>query len=316
MVMRIRLMTRVASAALTFTLLQASAAVAFDLKTVKVTPRVYALVGALGPRSYDNQALNCTMGLLLTGNGAVLIDSGASTLGAKLIARKIASLTDQPVKWVINTGAQDHRWLGNGYFASRGAQIIALARTVKSQKTYTESHLQRLKGLLKERLAGTRPYYAPNPLPGNSARLELGGMKIEILWPGGGHFPDDAIVWVPSEKTVFAGDLVFNDRLLGIQSDGASVVRDWARSFEVMAALAPAHVVPGHGMPGGLAKARRDTGDYLAWLLRNVEPAVSEMEDIGEVVKRLAEAPFRRLENYDGLHRKNVNLTYLQLEAE
>ena len=308
-------MTKLAAAILALILLPLSAA-ALELKTVRVTPRIYALVGDLGPRRHDNHALNNTMGFMITGQGVVLIDSGASAQGAKLIERAIARVTDQPVKWVINSGAQDHRWLGNGYFAEHGAQIIALARTVKSQRFYATSHMRRLKALLEDRLAGTTPFYAPNPLIGNRAVIEPGGVKMEIIWPGGGHFPDDVIIWVPSEKTVFAGDLVFNDRLLGIQSDGASVVRDWARAFKVMAALKPVHVVPGHGRPGSLARARRDTGDYLNWLLTNLEPAVSEMEDIGSVVNRLADAPFRHLKNYDGLHRKNVNLTYLQLEAE
>ncbi len=296
-------------------LFQASAAMAFDLKVEKVTDRVFALVGDLGPRTADNQALNNTMGFVVTGKGVVLIDSGASAQGAKLIERSIASVTDQPIKWVINTGEQDHRWLGNSYFADQGAQIIALQRTVKGQKNYANSHMRRLKNLFKDRLAGTRPFYAQKPLAGDRHVLDLGGMKLDLIWPGGGHFPNDAIVWLPAEKTVFAGDLVFNDRMIGIQSDGASVVQDWAHSFKVMAALEPVHVVPGHGQPGDLAKAQKDTGDYLNWLLSHIEPAVSDMGDIGDVVERLSEAPFRFLKNYDGLHRKNINLTYLQIET-
>lgn len=46
-------------------------------------------------------------------------------LGAQRLEKAIAEVTDKPVKWVINTGSQDHRWLGNDYFASKGAEIIA-----------------------------------------------------------------------------------------------------------------------------------------------------------------------------------------------
>jgi len=42
------------------------------------------------------------------------------------------------VKWVINTGSQDHRWLGNDYFVSKGAEIIALEKTAETQKQYAE----------------------------------------------------------------------------------------------------------------------------------------------------------------------------------
>ncbi len=294
----------------------APAAMAFELETVRVTDKIYALVGPIDARSYDNQALNTTMGFIVTGKGVVLIDSGASAQGARLIEQTIAKVSKEPVRWVINTGAQDHRWLGNGYFASRGAQIITLARLVKSQQFYAEQRLQRLKSILRDKLDGTFPVYAQKPLPGDRAALELGGVKLEILWPGGAHFPDDVIVWVPEAKTVFTGDLVYMDRMLGIQGGGASMTRSWAGAFKLMAKLAPEHVVPGHGMPGDMAKARRDTGDYLDWLIKNIEPSVAEMEEIGALVNRLGDAPFKRLKHYDSWHRKNVNRTYLQLEAE
>lgn len=289
---------------------------AFELPVVKVTDTIYALVGPINARTYDNHALNNTMGFIIADDGVILIDSGASAQGAAVIAKAIKTVTDKPVKWVINSGAQDHRWMGNGYFADKGAQIIALARTVKNQKENIRVHMQRLKQVLKDRAAGTEAFYAPKPIKGDKADLTLGGVRLSVIWPGGAHFPDDVIVWVPQQKTVFAGDLVFNDRMLGIQGDGSSVVRDWDKAFKVMAALKPEHVVPGHGAPGDLAKARRDTGDYLDWLVKNIEPAVGDMEDIGHLVNRLADAPFKHLKHYDSWHKKNVNRTYLQLEAE
>ncbi len=293
-----------------------SMAMGLELKVQKVTDRIYALAGPIDGRSHENHALNCTMGFIVTDKGVVLIDSGASSQGARLVEQAISKVTARKVKWVVNTGAQDHRWLGNGYFAGKGARIIALQRTVDRQREYAAQHMRRLKAILKERLEGTVPHYAPEPPGGDRVRLEMGGVKIEIIWPGGGHFPDDAIVWVPEERTVFAGDLVFMDRMLGVLEDGASIVRSWASAFKVMAALEPAHVVPGHGMPGDLAKARRDTGDYLDWLIHNTEPAVSEMEEIGTLVERLSDAPFHHLKHYDSWHRKNVIRTYLQLEIE
>ena len=75
------------------------------------------------------------MGFVVTSEGVALIDSGASAQGAGLIEERIARVTDHPVRWVINTGSQDHRWLGNAYFADRGAEIIALERTVATQKS-------------------------------------------------------------------------------------------------------------------------------------------------------------------------------------
>ncbi|MGV6849049.1 MAG: MBL fold metallo-hydrolase [Marinibacterium sp.] len=296
----------------------ASAAAALDLEVQKVTDRAYALVGDITGRSAENYGINATLGLLVTDSGAVLIDSGSAYQAGPVIDAAIASVTDQPVRWVINTGAQDHRWLGNGYFHEHGAEIIALARTVESQKEYATMHLRRLKNVIGEgRLAGTTPYFADRAIDDSEATLSLGGVDITLLWPGHGHFLDDAVVIVPSEDTIFTGDLVFTERLLGVQGDGkSSVVRDWLASFDRVAAMNPAHIVPGHGHACNLARAQADTGDYLAWLIDNIAPAVEDFEGLADVVDRLESSPFDHLVNYDQLQRHNVNITYLQLEAE
>jgi hypothetical protein len=51
----------------------------------KVTDNVYALVGELSQRSKTNLGNNSTHGVIITSKGVVLIDSGASYLGAKEI---------------------------------------------------------------------------------------------------------------------------------------------------------------------------------------------------------------------------------------
>ena len=99
-------------------------ALAYELQSREVIHNVYALVGSLEERTYENQALNATFGFVVTKNGVVLIDSGASAAGARIIEAAIHRVTSKPVRWVINTGSQDHRWLGNDYFAKQGAEIM------------------------------------------------------------------------------------------------------------------------------------------------------------------------------------------------
>jgi hypothetical protein len=54
-------------------------------------------------------------------------------------ARKVTPL---PVKWVVNTGGQDHRWLGNGYFQAQGAELIAHAGGRSRHENRGNDHLQ------------------------------------------------------------------------------------------------------------------------------------------------------------------------------
>jgi glyoxylase-like metal-dependent hydrolase (beta-lactamase superfamily II) len=96
------------------------------------------------------------IGLLVTPAGAVLIDSGASFQSAQKVHEAARKVTTQPVKWVINSGAQIHRWLGNGYFHAQGITTIAHADAQADMSVRAGEHLAGLQ-VLKERLEGTVP---------------------------------------------------------------------------------------------------------------------------------------------------------------
>lgn len=275
---------------------------------------VHALLGPTGARSYENHGLNANFGIIDTAEGAVLIDSGASQQGARLLEAEASRLTAKPVRWVINTGAQDHRWLGNGYFRSRGADVIAYTLTAATQQRNAHAQLDNLRPVLKERLDGTDPVTASRLLEGAHTKLNLGGRQIEIHYFADAHFPGDVVVWLPEERILFAGDHVYVDRLLGILPQ--SNAETWLSAFEALKALGPERIVPGHGSVSGLAKAQADTGDYLAFIVNGVKQLAEDMVGVDEAVAKLGDATqFDHLANYEELHRGNVSRAYLRLEA-
>lgn len=275
---------------------------------------VFALIGEIGGRTFENHALNANFGVIDTPDGAILIDSGASFEGAKLLEAQVRKLTGKQVKWVLNTGSQDHRWLGNGYFASRGAEVIALSRTVTTQKTNAIAETDGLRVVLRARFKGTQPAYASRAPDADSVALELGGRQVEIRYFADAHFPGDVVIWLPTERVVFAGDHVYVDRLLGVLPQ--SNVSTWLNAFEAIRTLSPVHVVPGHGSVTDLAGAQRDTGDYLAFLAAGVRRFADEMAGVDQAVAALGDAPqFAHLANFAELHRGNVSRAYLRFEA-
>lgn len=286
----------------------------YRLSPTEIVPGVYALIGDTGGRTFENHGLNNNMGFIVTDSGVILIDPGATPAGAAIIEKAIGEITDEPVRWVINTGSQDHRWLGNSYFTDKGAEIIALRRTIDTQRRFAKSHIANLKRLLRERADGLRPVYAEASPDRERMELKRGGKTLELIWLGDAHFPGDAVVWLPEERVVFTGDLVYMDRMLGLLPD--SPVVDWQKAFSAMVALEPLHIVPGHGDAAGLAKAKRDTGDYLDWLIREVGVRIEEWKELDETVDELGDAPqFKHLRHYESWHKTNVNRTFLQLEA-
>jgi glyoxylase-like metal-dependent hydrolase (beta-lactamase superfamily II) len=294
--------------------LSANAAQAYQPKAEKVVDNVYALIGPLGQRSTENDGLNANFGFIVTPKGVILIDSGASRLGAEKIAAAIGAVTDKPVRWVINTGSQDHRWLGNDYFAGKGAQVIALARTAATQAEYAKQHMDSLNRFLGERMQGTKPLPAPKALAGESATLNLGGETLMLAYTNA-HFPGDAWVWLPKHSVIFSGDLVFVDRLMGVLP--MSSVKNGQAAFHAMAALKPTWIVPGHGRICDLAQAQRETGDYYEFLVNKVGAAAIEMEPMSATLDRYAEMPaFQHLDNYTGLHRANMNRAFTEFESQ
>jgi glyoxylase-like metal-dependent hydrolase (beta-lactamase superfamily II) len=287
---------------------------AVEVRFEPVAPGVYAFIGEKVGRTYANEGLNANIGLVVTPAGALLIDSGASFQGARQIHDAVRKVTAQPVKWVINTGGQDHRWLGNGYFITQGAEIIAHTNARADMQSRGNDHLQALRNELKEKLDGTVPTLPTRYLSGNDERLQLGGVTVEVKHRGGAHTPGDVIVWLPQQGVVFSGDVVYTDRLLGVLP--VSHTGRWLDSFAVIESLKPQRIVPGHGEVCDLDRAQRDTRDYLLALRAHMKKAVEDATDISAAIKAFDAQPYLRLLNAAELHPGNASRTYLELERE
>lgn len=282
------------------------------LTPTQVAPGVYAIVGPFDQRNPENLANNATFGLVVTEAGAVLIDAGGSLKGAQALDEVIRGLTDQPVTHVINTGGQDHRWIGNSYWQAQGAQVIASEDAVGDQKDRASMQMTALSMLLKGAEEGTAPSYADITFA-DSYTLTLGGRTLEITHPGAAHTPGDSFVWLPDASVMFTGDIVYVGRTLGVMEFSNS--SEWVDSFEAMAAHAPAHVVPGHGPATDLATATRDTYDYLVNLRTRMAEHIDAGGDIIGAVD-VDQSAFSYLENFDQLARRNAQEVFSQMEWE
>jgi len=186
----------------------AGPASAAELLTVKVAEDVYALVGEKAQRSPTNLANNATFGVVVPPDGVVLIDPGGSWNGAAAIDAAIRALTDMPVRVVLNTGGQDHRWLGNGYWRERGARIVAAAAAVEDQRERASIQLTALSQFLREALAGTEPVFASETFDEATA-FSIGSVPFEFVHAGPAHTPGDSFVWLPDRQIIFTGDIVY-----------------------------------------------------------------------------------------------------------
>jgi glyoxylase-like metal-dependent hydrolase (beta-lactamase superfamily II) len=294
--------------------LAASAAQALEVRFQPVADGVYAYIGDIGPRTAENEGLNANIGLVVTAGGAVLIDSGATRRSAEQIAAAVRAVTAQPIRWVVNTGGQDHRWLGNSYFAGQGAELIAHSDARADMQARGNDHLLGLRASLGEKAEGTVPTLPTRWLAGDDERLTLGDVTFEFRHRGGAHTPGDTLVWLPQKNVLFSGDVVYVHRLLGVLP--VSRTRKWLETFAVIEQINPRVLVPGHGEVTDVTTARADTQAYLLALRAHMKKAVDEGVDLSAAVKSFDTRPFMRLLNAAELTPGNASRTYLELERE
>jgi glyoxylase-like metal-dependent hydrolase (beta-lactamase superfamily II) len=266
-------------------------------EVVRLSERVYALVGELGQRSPQNLGHNMTSGFVVGDNGVLVIDTGASARGAAAIAAAVAKITPLPVKWAVNTGGQDHRWLGNDWFAKAGATTMASVACAKDIATRGSSQAAMAKNHLGTAFDGTVPA-GPQQTITQRTVLPITGIRVELIPTAGGHTPGDSVVWLPDSRTVFAGDVVFTHRLLGVMP-GTGLT--WLKTLEWLRdELKPTTVVPGHGPVGGMDTAVKDSLRYLTFLRDSAQKAFAAGAfDPVEASAGLDQTAFNYLANWD-----------------
>ncbi|MBT8411690.1 MAG: MBL fold metallo-hydrolase, partial [Octadecabacter sp.] len=245
-------------------------------------------------------------------DGAVLIDAGGSAAGAAMIDDVIQTLTDQPVRYVINTGGQDHRWIGNAYWQAQGATVIASADAVADQMARASMQTTMLSQLIGDGLDGTDPAYADITFD-DAYTLKLGGQTFDLRHVAAAHTPGDSFVWLANANTVFSGDIVYIGRILGVME--FSDTAQWVTAFEAIDALAPAHLVPGHGPATDMATARADTYDYLINLRTQMAAHIDAGGDIIDSVN-IDQSAFARLDQFAALAGRNAQTAFQQMEWE
>ncbi|MEE8575530.1 MAG: MBL fold metallo-hydrolase [Thermodesulfobacteriota bacterium] len=206
---------------------------------LKITDGVYAFVGSEGVATNS--------GFVVTEDGIVIIDAQGPKNLALLLNEVIKEVTDKPVTHIINTHYHGDHTFGNQYFPGVRA-IIAHENTRKNLKEKDSAHRTKFKRFFGENsLMGFNLTLPDVTITGNTT-LRTGGVVFELLSPGPAHTDGDIYIYLPNEKVLFAGDLVYNGRLPWL---GDADSFKWTAALDELHVLGVNAVIPGHGKPGG-----------------------------------------------------------------
>lgn len=296
-------------------LAQAAAPLTIDLVPERVAERAWYFRGEAGMASAANRGFMSNAGFVVTGDGVVVFDAlGTPALGRGMVAA-IRRVTDQPIRRVVVSHYHADHVYGLAPLKAAGAEIWAHRRALG----YFAS------GVAAERLAQRRadlyPWVdettelvRPDVLVDADTSFRMGGTTFRIIDTGGAHAPDDIMLLVEDDRTLFAGDLLFAGRIPFV---GNADSAHWLAAIERLIPLAPAVVVPGHGPASrDVARDLVTTRDYLAYLRDAMGRAARDLEPFDDAYAKTDWSRFRTLPAFEPANRINAWGTYLRMEQE
>jgi len=281
----------------------------------RVSAHAWYFRGEAGMASAANRGFMSNAGFVVTNDGVLVFDAlGTPALGRGIVDA-IRKVTAAPIRRVVVSHYHADHVYGLGPLKAAGAEIWAHRRSLD----YFSS------GLAAERLAQRRadlfPWVdettelvKPDVLVDGDTSFRLGGMTFRIIDTGGAHAPDDIMLMVEDERTLFAGDLLFAGRIPFV---GNADSKHWLAAIERLIPLAPAVVVPGHGPASrDVARDLATTRDYLAYLRDTMGRAARDLEPFDDAYATTDWSRFRALPAFEPANRINAWGTYLRMEQE
>ena len=282
-------------------------------KPVEVIPHVFSAIGATAPPTYENAGHNNNLSFIITGDGVVVVNGGASARLAAALHDEIRAVTDQPVRLVINENGQGHAMLGNSYWADQGVDILAHADAIHEIEENGDFILQGMQRYNRDKAEGTR-VAVPNRSFDDREVIEMGDVVLEVLHLGPAHGPGDTQVWIPQWEIMIAGDIAFHERMPPIFADTCTSC--WIETWETaLAPMKPTYLIPGHGHPTNLAQVTRYTHDYLVDLRAKVGAHIEDGGDLAGAYY-VDQSNWAHLDTFEELATKNAGRVFEEMEWE
>lgn len=253
----------------------------YRLAPRQIAAETWVIEGAVDDFSRDNGCNIINTGFIATAAGTLVINTGPSRLYGEQQRAAIQRQAAPAVTQVINLNLHPDYFLGNQ--AWQELPTAALAGTIAGQRAEGKAYEDNLFRLCGDWMKGSEHRPATQEIrPG---KRELGGHRLELLRLSG-HTADDLVLLDHDSGVLFAGGLVFADR---VPTTPHADLGRWLESLERIEQLVRAHgiktLVPSHGpVSRGLAGIAQ-TRDWLQWLQATLLASAERGLDLSEVIR-------------------------------
>jgi glyoxylase-like metal-dependent hydrolase (beta-lactamase superfamily II) len=236
---------------------------AVQIKVHQVSGNVYYLEGQGG-----------NIGLLVGDDGVIMVDDQFAPLTEKIVAA-IRTVSDKPIRFVINTHVHGDHTGGNENLGKMGVDIVAHDN-------------------VRVRLARGVSGGAPSPaaaLPvityGDSAALHLNGEDVEIRKVPPAHTDGDSYIHFREANVIHLGDVFRTTGYPGVDANNGGTVQGTLDALQIAIDMAgpDTKLIPGHGMV-----TNRDAVVEFRDMIVEVRRRVSDLIRQGMTVEQVVAA--------------------------
>ncbi|UJB67447.1 quinoprotein relay system zinc metallohydrolase 1 [Acidovorax sp. YS12] len=257
----------------------------YRLQPRQIAPGTWVIEGAVADFLPANGCNIINTAFIATGDGVIVINTGPSRLYGeqqrRAIAATLAAVTPQPVRRVLNLNLHPDYFFGNQ--AWDGVPTQALAGSIAGMQAEGESYADNLYRLCGGWMRGTQATPARQALEPGS--FTLGNHRLELRRLQG-HTGDDLVLLDHSTGVLFAGGLVFADR---VPTTPHADPAQWLHTLDLLAQWQRQgqfkQLVPSHGPVDQGLQGIAQTRDWLRWLTGWMQDSAQQGLDLSELLR-------------------------------
>ncbi len=284
----------------------------YDLTPDQVADGVYVFWGLQEAWNFDNGGNIVNTGFIVGEESVLAIDAGTTRFYGDEMVAVIRSVTDKPIRTAIIT----HHHPDHAFGMAQLKRANAVVMMHPAAKAWLLGEGPAVLGFMEVPmgpgwLAGTE-ITKPNRLIRKATTFDLGGRTVQAIPLVGGHTSGDIIVLDDKTGTLFAGDLVFNERAPTVPHADVPV---WLDHLRTLRGMDWQRLVPGHGPLITDPAAFGPMEDYLRFLDAHAREAVQSGEMLAETLAEPLPEEFQQLHSVDDEYGRSMRDLFRKYET-
>tara|TARA_B100001750_G_scaffold245140_1_gene264043 strand:- start:855 stop:1799 length:945 start_codon:yes stop_codon:yes gene_type:complete len=298
---------------LAITLFERTDARAETFNIEKIANGIYVHVGKHHEGLHDI----ANIGFIVGEDSIAVIDTGSSLALGESLRKSIRSVSQLPIRYVINTHIHPDHFFGNSAFEKDNPLFIGHENLPMAFESNGNFYLSRMEEELgKGAVTGREfkidvvPVSITKPLS-----IDLGKRILTITAYPHSHTRTDITILDNKTKTLWLSDLLFIDRIPSLI--GGGTISGWIKVSEALKKIDATLVVPGHGpASANWPEAINQQIEYFKTVRKDIRRIIAEGGSINDAVNSAGQSEKDKWKLFQQFHGGNVTGSFAELEWE